>query len=84
MTKRSATSEKIEIETDAKGDPVGFDRNGRRQKIVAVNERWRLEDRWWGDEEKRCYYRVQTGRGSVFDIYHELVSDRWYLDRIYD
>ena len=84
MTKRSATPEKIEIETDAKGDPVSFEQNGRRQKIVAVNERWRLEDCWWGDEEKRCYYRVQTSRGSVFDIYHELVSDRWYLDRTYD
>jgi len=84
MTKRSVIHEKIEIETDTKGDPVNFDQNGRWYRVIAVDERWRLEDGWWGDEEKRCYYRVQTSRGSVFDIYHELVTDCWYLDRIYD
>ena len=84
MTKRSGIPEKIEIETDAKGDPVSLNYNGRRHSVLAVHERWRLEDGWWGDEEKRCYYRVQTSCGSVYDIYHELVTDCWYLDRVYD
>ena len=84
MTKRTDKPEKVQIETDTRGDPISFNRNGRRHKVVAVHERWRLEDGWWSDEEKRCYYRIQTNHGSVYDIYHELVADCWYLDRIYD
>mgnify|MGYP001766541783 CR=1 FL=1 len=76
--------EKVEISTNAEGDPVSIKRNGGKRMTVAIHERWRLEDGWGGDEEKRCYYRIQTDRGSVYDIYHELVADCWYLDRIYD
>lgn len=77
-------NEVVEVSADAHGDPLSFTRKGRAQRVAAVLERWRLEDGWWGNEERRCYYRVQTARGSVFDIYHELISDKWYLDRVLD
>jgi len=76
--------ERVEVSVDARGDPSGIRRGGRVQTVAAVHERWRLEDGWWGQEEQRCYYRVQTSRGAVFDIYHDLVSDEWYLDRVHD
>jgi hypothetical protein len=84
MTKRAEKPEKVQIDIDTKGDPISLNHKGRRHKVVAVHERWRLEDGWWGDEERRCYYKIQTSHGSVYDIYHELVSDCWYLDRVYD
>jgi hypothetical protein len=32
----------------------------------------------------REYFRVRTIRGIVYEIYRDLLTDAWYLQRIYD
>ena len=84
MLKRSEKPEELKIATNVMGEPVGLTRNGRRERVVAIYERWRLDDEWWGKEEKRCYFKIRTSQGFVCDIYHETVAGRWYLYKIYD
>ncbi len=66
-----------------KGEPLNLTRNGQRQMIAAIYERWHLADEWWSKEVKRYYFKIRTSRG-VFDIYHDIIDDRWYLDKVYD
>jgi len=84
VTKRPKEPQQIEVDVDAAGEPLSIGVYGGRQKILAVYERWRLEDEWWGNEERRCYYKIQTGHGLVCDIYHEMLTDIWYLARTCD
>ncbi len=59
-------------------------RAGRTGRVTAIYEHWRLSDEWWGSEVRRDYFRIETGKGLVYDIYHDTVADRWYLGRVQD
>jgi hypothetical protein len=83
MKRQMGQPEEIEVSTGMKGEILGFTRNGLWQRIGAIYERWHLADEWWGKEVKRHYFKIETSRG-VYDIYHDLIDDRWYLDKVYD
>lgn len=83
MKKQLAKPEEIIISANVAGEPVGLTRDGQRLRIAAIYERWHLADEWWGKEVKRHYFKIGTSRG-VFDIYHDVLEGRWYLDRVYD
>jgi len=74
----------IEVRTDTAGVPVTVMRNGRREEIIAVCERWRLADEWWGKEVEWDYFRIGTSAGVVLDIYRDSASVGWYLDKLHD
>ena len=63
------------------GQPVRFYRSGMIYDVKGILDVWRLTGRWWGREEARNYYRVQTSRG-VYDIYRS--SGKWLLERSVD
>ncbi len=84
MSKQLQKAEAIEVRTNMVGVPVSLTRNGRREKVVAIYEHWRLSDEWWGDGVERDYFRVRTATGAVIDIYRDTKTSRWYLNRIYD
>ncbi len=71
------------IEVIAKeGMPESFARDGRRHKIAAVIEHWRVAEGWWGDEVVRDYFRVETAKGAISEIYHDLIGDKWCLSKL--
>lgn len=58
-------------------------------RIVEVLSTWHLRDRWWepssaGGTSDRLYYRVRCAGEQIFELYHDLISDSWVLDRIHD
>ena len=84
MSRQLEKAEEIEVKTNIAGVPVNLTRNGRREKVIAIYEHWRLADEWWGKEVERDYFRVRTSTGIVIDIYRDSMANRWYLDRIHD
>lgn len=77
MAKLSKKPEDIKVTVNIKGAPLSLLRKGRRERITRIYDRWRV------DIEKD-YFRVKTSRGLVYDIYHDLANNRWYLAKIYD
>lgn len=55
------------IDVDAAGSrvPHRFRWEGRTYRIRRLLDYWILQTRWWGREEKRIYYRLETNRGIV-------------------
>ena len=84
MSKQLQKTQEIEVKTNMAGMPVSLTRNGRRERVTAIYERWRLSDEWWGKNVERDYFRVRTGTGIVFDICRDTESKHWYLNRIHD
>ena len=69
--------EEIKVTANVKGVPVSLLRNDKREKITRIYDRWRVET-------EKDYFRVKTSRGLVYDIYHDVVNNCWYLAKIYD
>jgi len=84
MSKQPEKAQRIEVKTNMAGAPVSVIRNGFRERVTAIYERWRLSDEWWEKEVERDYFRVGTSAGIVLDIYRDNASNCWYLDRIHD
>ena len=50
------------------GSPRGIRLGKRVYRVRRVLDSWVLQTRWWGREEKRVYFRLDTDRG-VIEIY---------------
>jgi hypothetical protein len=54
-------------------------------RVARIYEHWRVHRRWWGQPVRRDYYRLETadGRGHTRarTIFHDLETDRWWLER---
>jgi hypothetical protein len=50
-------------------------------RVVRLYEHWRVRRRWWGRPIRRNYYRLETGEPQVRVVFHDLETDRWWLER---
>ena len=72
------TPETIQVEEDAEGLPMAV-REKRRQRIVAIDDYWRLDDEWWRTEPvSRLYYAIRLASGQKLVIYKNLITGTWY------
>ncbi len=70
--------EEIMVEEDAAGCPVVL-KNRRRQKIIRIDDHWRLDDEWWRrDAVTRLYYAVIPASGQKIILYKDGENGKWY------
>ncbi|HSS93524.1 MAG TPA: hypothetical protein VLR46_05980 [Candidatus Dormibacteraeota bacterium] len=46
--------------------------------------RWKVETEWWNRLVIREYWKVQIDDDLLCELYHDLVRDEWFVERIYD
>ncbi len=73
-------SDDIEVR-DVRGWPVEIRRDGRVYRVREMLDAWVVQGHWWGDEEKRVFFRVRTDRGAV-ELYR--TGGRWVLSKELD
>ena len=71
----------ITVDLNADGQPLHFCLGGHGYAVLAVEETWREERRWWDRPIRRDYFRVQVGDGSPRTLYQDLDRLTWHLDR---
>jgi hypothetical protein len=70
--------EALKVEEDAAGLPVAV-RIKRRQSVMTIEDRWRIDDEWWRAEPvSRLYYNVLLVSGQRLVLYKDLVTGEWY------
>jgi hypothetical protein len=70
--------EALTVEEDASGLPLAV-RLKRRQAVISIGDRWRLDDEWWRAQPiSRLYYNVLLASGQRMVLYKDLVSGGWY------
>jgi hypothetical protein len=68
----------VKVEEDAAGLPVAT-RMKRRQVIMAIEDRWRIDDEWWRREPvSRLYFTVCLASGQRLVLYKDLNDGGWY------
>ncbi len=72
------TPEPVPVKEDENGFPakVGL---SHWQVVVAVEDRWRIDDEWWRSEPvSRIYYSIRLDSGQRLVLYRDLISNNWY------
>jgi len=71
----------IWVQVDADGRPLALRRAGwpRPRTVTRVQDRWRIDDEWWRDQPvERLYHLVLLVDGTLWTIYHDLLTDAWF------
>lgn len=70
--------EPLQVEECPGGLPTAV-RLKRRQKIIAVEDCWRIDDEWWRSEPvSRLYYAVILASGQRLVLSKNLINNSWY------
>ncbi len=71
----------IEVVADGRGEPATVAIDGRRLAVVAVQDRWRVDDLWWRRPLSRLYFEVVLEDGRLLTLYHDLAEGGWATQR---
>ncbi len=55
----------------------------RREPVREVVNRWRVDDDWWRVPISRMYWVVTTPT-MLLEVYEDLCTGDWYLQRVID
>jgi hypothetical protein len=70
--------ERVRVEEDVSGLPVAV-RLPYRQRIMTIEDRWRIDDEWWRRElVSRIYYVAMLDSGQRLVLYKDLIDGCWY------
>ena len=70
--------EPVRVEEDPEDLPVAV-RLPRRQVVIAIEDRWRLDDEWWRSEAvSRLYYAVRLASGQRLTLFRDIITAIWY------
>ena len=74
----------IEVTTDASGQPTHLVWQDKSHHVQGITRQWRIDVGWWKHHIWRDYFKLYTGSDLLVMIFHDLQSDTWYLQRLYD
>ena len=46
--------------------------------------RWKVETEWWNELVIREYWKALLNSNLLCELYHDLSSDKWFVERVYD
>ena len=86
MTRFWPDGQLIKVESDAANTPLAFTWQRRKHQVESIANRWRIHTRWWEPNEMvwREYWKVATNTGLLVILFHDFLTDRWYVQRLYD
>lgn len=51
------------------------------KRVVAVRDRWRVDDEWWRAPISRRYFELLLEDGGLLVVYHDAVAGEWFQQR---
>ena len=75
---------RLEVKEGVQHKPIAFLYKGRRERVSTLLKRWRITQGWWKRAVEREYFQIRTEAGIVCELYRDLTTGAWYLQRIYD
>lgn len=84
MSRLFAEDDLIDVQADIDGLPLKFKWKGAYHHVEQVTIGWSIDTDWWVKRRWRELFKVITDTGLLVVVYHDLVSDSWYLHRLFD
>jgi hypothetical protein len=74
----------ILVEVDSSNNPLHLIWRKQFHPVQQVHNRWRVDREWWRQRIWREYLLLDTKTGLLLVVFHDLLNDQWYLQRLYD
>ncbi|MGE5380493.1 MAG: hypothetical protein ACM3NT_05435 [Methylocystaceae bacterium] len=74
----------IQVMADKNGKPLRIWHQGKRFEIGKITEYWHDTGEWWAGEEPKMFYRLLSSDQSLWEVYQNLITNEWYLYKVYD
>lgn len=71
----------LKVDCDRTGKPLSLFWHGRRRKVQAIKDHWRIDDEWWRRPICRHYYLVQLDGGILEVLFCDMITGRWYRQK---
>jgi hypothetical protein len=84
MTRLWSAGQPISVSHDAHGRPQRLYWQGRVHRVETITRQWRVDVSWWRERIWRAYFKLSTDTGLLVEVYQDLLSGAWYLQRLYD
>jgi hypothetical protein len=84
VTRLWPDGEPISVLSDAMQTPHAFTWQGRTHPVQEIAKRWRVDVDWWRGRVWREYFKLTTHTGLLVIVYRDVLTGRWYLQRLYD
>jgi hypothetical protein len=82
MTRLLSPPAAVEVTLSPDGTP-GFIR-GEFSGSVDPIARWKVETEWWNQPVIREYWKALLNNSLLCELYHDLSTDKWFVERVYD
>jgi len=82
MTRLLSPPAVVEVTLSPDGTP-GFI-IGEFSGSVDPIARWKVETEWWNQPVVREYWKALLNNSLLCELYHDLNSDEWFVERVYD
>jgi len=82
MTRLLSPPAVVEVTLSADGTP-GFI-SGELSGSIDPIARWKVETEWWNQPVIREYWKALLNNTLLCELYHDLGSDEWFVERVYD
>jgi hypothetical protein len=79
VTRLLQPAPEVAVELGPEGAPARL-----RGERLHPQARWLVEQDWWERPVAREYWKVLLGDRVLVEVFHDLLLDRWFLERIYD
>ena len=66
---------------DDAGVPTMVLMRGQMRRVVAISDRWRIDEEWWRTEISRRYFALELEGGSRTTVFHDRVTGNWYTQQ---
>ena len=82
MTRLVSPPSAIDVTIDHGGAPIAI--AGALTGSIEPIARWKVEGSWWDRAVSREYWKVVLNSAVLCELYHDLSSKEWFVERIYD
>lgn len=69
------------VVADSAGVPTMVLMHGTLRPVVAINDRWRIDDEWWRTEIRRQYFALELEGGIRTMVFHDCLTGDWYTQQ---
>lgn len=74
----------LQVNESESHEPLAIRHEGAWRRVDAILSRWRLHQEWWKRPVERDYFRVKLDGGVICEVFRDVASGGWQLQRVYD
>ena len=82
MTRLLTPPTAVDVTLDVGGAPTSI--AGAYSGSIDPIARWKVESRWWDRPVVREYWRALLNNDLLCELYHDMSSNEWFVERVFD